>query len=66
MGIRAVYEESVGFEYNERQASLRLQFLTGFLDEVIQSGQETSLDKDFLEEAEKLYDYLRQLLRKSE
>ena len=66
IGIRVVYEDSVSFEYNERQASLRLQFLTGFLDEVIQSGQETSLDEEFLEEAEKLYECLSQLLRKTE
>ena len=66
LGIREVYENSVGFEYNERQASMRLQFLTEFLDEVIQSGQETSLDKEFLEEAEKLYECLSQLLRKTE
>ena len=64
-GIRAVYENSVGFEYSERQASLRVQFLTEYFDWVIESDQVGSLDEEFIEEANKLFEYLSQLLGKN-
>ena len=62
-GIRKAYEETVEFEYDEKRASRNLQSLTEFLDHIIVSGQEESLDEDFMVEVRNLHDRLVQLLR---
>ena len=63
-GIREAYEGTVEFGYDEQQANRRVQSLTEFLDEIMDSGQEVNLDKTFLAEVRRLYKRLRKLLRK--
>ena len=60
--IRKAYEDTVEFEYDEQKASRRIQSLTEFIDEIIDAGQEDSLDKAFLKEIRKLYRRLKRLL----
>ena len=61
-GIRKAYEDTVGFEYDEQRASQRVQSLTEFLDEVIDSGHHEHLDDTFIEEIRQLYTRLQKLL----
>ncbi len=61
-GIRRAYEDTVGFEYDEQRASQRVQSLTEFLDDVIDSGHFDDLDETFIEEIQKLYVRLKKLL----
>lgn len=61
-GIREAYEETVGFEYDEQQASHRIRSLTEFFDEILESGKQAQLDKDFLREVRRLYRRLKRLL----
>ena len=63
-GIRKAYEDTVGFEYNEQRASQRVQSLTEFLDEVMDSGHRDQLDAAFMEEIRQLYTRLKKLLGK--
>ena len=58
-GIREVYENTVEFGYDEKKASHRVQFLTEFLEEIIDTGEEGSLDEAFLSEVKELYNCLR-------
>ena len=60
--IREAYEDTVGFEYDEQRASQRVQSLTEFFDEIIESGQQEHLDKTFLKEVRRLYRRLKKLL----
>lgn len=60
--IRDAYEDTVGFEYDEQRASQRVQSLTEFFDEIIESGQQEHLDKTFLKEVRRLYRRLKKLL----
>ena len=62
-GIREAYEGTVEFGYDEQQASRRVQSLTEFLDEIMDSGKEINLDQTFLAEVRRLYKRLRKLLR---
>lgn len=63
-GIREAYEGTVEFGYDKQKASSRVQSLTEYLDDIMDSGQEASLDETFLTEVRKLYTLLRKLLRK--
>ena len=60
--IRNAYEDTVEFEYDEQKASRRIQSLTEFIDEILEAGQEDSLDEAFLEEIRELYKRLKRLL----
>ena len=60
--IRDAYEDTVGFEYDEQRASQRVQSLTEFFDEIIESGQQQELDETFLKEVRRLYRRLKKLL----
>ena len=61
--IRQAYENTVEFEYDEKQASHRVQSLTEYLDQIIENDKVNSLDQEFLAEARKLYECLEKLLR---
>ena len=62
IGIREAYEKTVAFGYDERKASHRIQSLTEFLDGIIGTDQEESLDEGFLVEVRELYERLKKLL----
>lgn len=62
LSIREAYEETVEFEYDEKKASQRVQSLTLFLDEIIESEQYRNLDEDFLDDIRNLYARLKNLL----
>ena len=65
-GIRQAYEDTVEFEYDEQKANRSLQSLTEFIDQIIDSGQEESLDDTFMTEMRKLYERLKRLFARSE
>lgn len=62
-GIREVYENTVKFEYDEKKAAHRVQSLTLFLDQIIETQRVKSLDDAFLREVRELYKRLKRLLR---
>ena len=64
-GIRQSYEDTVGFGYDELKASRSVQALTVFIDQIIKTGQEESLDDTFIIEARKLYKQLKKLFARS-
>ena len=63
-GIREAYENTVGFEYDERRASFQVQALTEFIDDAFESGEKQEFDKVFLSQLNELYKRLKKLLRK--
>ena len=64
IGIREVYEKTVEFEYDEREASLRVLYLINYIDRITNSRQEEGLDPAFLDKVSKLYMLLKRLLEK--
>lgn len=62
--IRQAYKDTVEFEYDEQKASRQVRSLTDFFDEVLNAGQEGSLDAALLAELRELYERLKLLLRK--
>ena len=62
IGIRQAYERTVEFEYDEKEASRRVQSLTEFLDAIIDADRKESLDQSFLAEVGELYKRLKKLL----
>lgn len=64
VGIREIYQQTVEFEYDERKATLRVQYLIKYIDRIIYSGQKGGLDSTFLKEVDELYMLLKELLGK--
>lgn len=64
VSIREVYEDTVGFEYDERRASLQVETLTRFFDDVYEAGEDHGLDESFLSQLNELYKRLKKLLGK--
>ena len=61
-GIREAYEQTVELGYDEKDAARRLQYLTNFLDRILEEDQLELLDDDFLDRARELYERLSQVL----
>lgn len=64
IGIREIYEKTVEFGYDERKATLRVQYLIEYIDRIIYSDQKGGLDSAFLKEVDELYMLLKELLGK--
>lgn len=61
-GIREAYQQTVGLGYDEKDAARRLQFLTNFLDRILEEDQLESLDEEFIDRARELYERLSRVL----
>ena len=62
VGIKEAYENTVEFGYDERKASLRIQSLTEFIDDILKKDRVSKLDDEFFDEIRKLYKRLKKLL----
>ena len=63
IGVREAYENTVEFEYDEKDAFHRVQSLTKFLDRILETPQQNRLDEDFLNQVRELHKRLEQLLK---
>ena len=62
VGIREVYERTVEFGYDEKRASQQVTFLNEYISELLEQEIQDELDEEFIEQLEKLYKRLEELL----
>jgi len=62
IGIREIYEKTVGFEYVERRVIQQVDFLKDFFEEIIGDERIDEIDESLLDQIRGLHDILGQLL----
>lgn len=62
IGIREIYEDTVGFGYIERKISQQIEFLTEFFEDIIEDEKMDEIDEDLIDQLKEMYRLIGKLL----